>query len=415
MVFFIQNVLIGYFGNHESSRLTFQILIATKSVLISIMVCISFALKQNWNIKKIFSQKIIYFTVAVLMVFSLFFILSPHPTMARAASLRNIAMPLLAFIFGYLIYSGSNFFRIIYMFLYFSVFLAIFGLFEFFFIDDKTLYDTFNIQTVYYAKVNRFVIPGTLFSDIGGYFSRRLVSFTSDPLAVGYWLCFVSLMAFALKRFTIFFILLIPLFLTFNKTAIAIVFISIFLFWVEMRLKNVFIKTFMYSISIGIYVVGILTLYLFVKSSANSHILGLVGGLTQGILNPFGLGLGSGGYFSWIYNITEQGANAYSMGSDSAVGSVAAQIGIVGLVIYLGWFYYIFRAFTKFHLESKTDLRVLTILKTLIFSFIIALPMTENIMSINVNFILFILVGMYFRKMNPLPQKNVENLRLAIA
>lgn len=70
--------------------------------------------------------------------------------------------------------------------------------------------------------------------------------------------------------------------------------------------------------------------------STSIHMAGLVSGIKSLIVTPFGSGVGSGGNFFRLYNPGISREYWLSTGSESAVGTLAYQAGILGLIGFLG-------------------------------------------------------------------------------
>ena len=64
-----------------------------------------------------------------------------------------------------------------------------------------------------------------------------------------------------------------------------------------------------------------------IDSNIRDHTLGLLTGVTQVIQHPLGSGLGSTGF--WGEN--------FAVGTDSTIGTIAGQLGLLGVVLWVGW------------------------------------------------------------------------------
>lgn len=71
-------------------------------------------------------------------------------------------------------------------------------------------------------------------------------------------------------------------------------------------------------------------------NSAMTHAAGLILGLRSSVVNPQGAGTGAGGNFSNIFSPAGNTDDWISTGSESAVGVIAYQLGIIGLLL-LAW------------------------------------------------------------------------------
>lgn len=131
--------------------------------------------------------------------------------------------------------------------------------------------------------------------------------------------------------------LTICLFLTFSKGALIIIFsASSFIINFNKKIPSIIKKAFTFSVIF--FILGSILFLLITNSGASEHINGLRTGILAGITHPLGLGLGNAGNYA---SLVIDGPRA--PGAESGIGTLFAQLGIIGASIYLSFIIFIFK------------------------------------------------------------------------
>lgn len=397
--FSVQNIWIGFVSGSHFERQNGQILIGLKSLYIIIYLFILFLYDVNKRQYQFFRniKSADWFGLLFIAFVLISGILtnSSIPIMSKITNSRNFIMPILAFYLGRLLYPEEIEIRNIVKFLLnFAVITSLIGFIEFFLINDDVLFDFINLPEVYYAKIGLRTIPGTLFTRIGEFRSRRLISIFYDPITAGFFFTVTFVYAVQYKKIVYSIIIGLALFLTFHKASWAIAVFYIGIIFSERLKRNIF-RILIYSSFIGGFVALAYILIEIIPSSATVHFIGLRSGIQSAINFPLGNGLGSGGYFSWMYGVTSSNKYAYQLGSESGIGSIGYQLGLLGLILYIFWLYFItidIRNKIK-SIESIWLKKYSLTTFALVFSYFFIFSLSENALSIYNNYIIFISSG----------------------
>ena len=131
--------------------------------------------------------------------------------------------------------------------------------------------------------------------------------------------------------------LAICLFLTFSKGALVILFCaSSFIVHFNKKVPLFIKKAFTFLVSF--FILGSIAFLLISNSGASEHITGLKTGILTGLNHPLGLGLGNAGNYA---SLVIDGPRA--PGAESGIGTLFAQLGIIGASIYIGFVVYTFK------------------------------------------------------------------------
>jgi hypothetical protein len=330
------------------------------------------------------------------------FIISNAPFLSKASNLRNFIMPIILILLGRkLLFSVSSLKKIITWLYYITILFCIIGLIEYFIIEDQLLFQILGVKQVFLAKIGKEIIPGTLYSREAGIYIRRMISIFYDPLTTGFFFSIVFAYSLAIKKYIFLPLILFCLILTYHKAGLLLALITgSYLIIQKMNIK--IIRT---SLVITMFLTLIVTAYFYIlnyPSSAISHLKGLYGGLSSIIVKPLGYGIGSGGYFSWMYGIVESSKEAYSLGADSGIGSMGRQIGAPGLILYISWLGILINNLISYRklIEKKQliEIRLLNTSIGLLLSYLLLIFLTENIISLYSNYLIFIFAGVLLER-----------------
>jgi len=399
--FSFQNIWLGIFSGDALNREFGQVLIVLKSLFIVSLIAFLFIqyVIENKKIKLTIS-KVDVFGLLFIAIASVSFIMSSYPILSKASNLRNFIMPILVFFAGRMLVVNSylQFNKILNFIVTFGVFAAIIGLIEFLILDIKTLFFISNSSKVFLAKIGQEVDIPNIYTQFGALLFRRLVSIFYEPLTAGFYFSAAFIISILLKRNFAATILFFALAFTFHKAGWVIAAFTLSYFLIS-RIKPEWVKKPLFIVLTLGFCFSIWVSLVLVQTSVLSHWLGLVGGIQSGFSKPFGHGIGSGGYFSWMYGAIAQDVNRYSFGVDSGVGSISYQLGIVGVFCYFGWIILIFKKLSKLLVvknpiqDNAHFISSILVVKGLLLSYMIVVIFTENALSLYSNYLIFLLSG----------------------
>lgn len=398
-MFCFQNLGLGMISGDYINRTSGQFLIIMKSIFVCCFLAYLIIVRGKLNLRIDYIG-----VVGTLFIIYCFvsFVLSNAPFLSKASNLRNFIMPVILLLLGrHLLFSISSTKKIITWLYYISILFCIVGLIEYFIIEDQFLFQLIGVKQVFLAKIGQELIPGTLYSNEAGIYIRRMISIFYDPLTTGFFFSIVFAYSLAIKKYTFLPLILFCLILTYHKAGLLLVIITgSYLIIQKMNIK--FIRT---SLVVMMFLTLFVTAYFYIMnypSSAIAHLKGLYGGLSSAIVKPLGYGIGSGGYFSWMYGIVENSKEAYSLGADSGIGSMGRQIGALGLILYISWLGILINSLISYRkMIEKNKLVEIRLLNTsigLLLSYLPLIFLTENIISLYSNYLIFIFAGVLLEK-----------------
>lgn len=302
-------------------------------------------LVQSRRIRASRSEVVVFVYLAFLavQVFA-----SDLPWTGRAAGLRAMALlPLLYLIARWLPIGLRHSRKMIHLMVGLAGAVAVFGLIEAYLLPPL-FWLRIGHEEYYLVKVGR-PIQNALYNNMRFWLPwstepiRRIASISGDPLISSYPLAYVlaifGAFVVVLRRFNVAALLLatpilIALVLTLSRGAALSLALAIGLMLVFRRAS---------AFRIGV-VAGILTIVgavvvigegLLHITYGAGHIIELQEGLMRGLQRPFGTGIGSAGSVAaGVINASSGGAGLVA-GGDSYFGSVASQVGVVGLVLFV--------------------------------------------------------------------------------
>lgn len=248
--------------------------------------------------------------------------------------LRVYIAPAVAVILGMMIGNTrtsidySKHLRIIYIFFIFLLLFEIIGL--------DYYYQAINIDNFLAIKYAGIQHPATVYLDemgtsIFGYRYNRFIGPQFNPISLGYTLFFI-MAVFVMARGGLA-VLSVPLFLaaiTFTSKGAftaAVLFILVFRL-IDSRGPTSLFRKIIVQCLMGIYLVMMLAVSMLEgATSGYTHLLGLYGGISSLVSNPFGHGIGFGGTMSSIKGV--------EYGGESGLGFVLSHLGFFGIFLYL--------------------------------------------------------------------------------
>jgi len=398
-MFCFQNIGLGIIGGDNIDRISGQFLIIMKSFFVFCFLVYLIIIKGKINFY-IDNVDIAGWMFILFCFYS--FLVSPAFFLSKASNLRNFIMPVVLLFLGkYLCFNIANIKKIITWLYYLCILFCLIGLIEYFIIEDQLLFQLIGLKKVFLAKIGQELIPGTLYSNEAGIYIRRMISIFYDPLTAGFFFSIVFVYSFAIKKYTFLPLILFCLLLTYHKAGLLLVIITLSYVIIQKMNIKILRKLLVSSMFLTLTVSGYYYILNY-PSSAISHLKGLSGGLSSAIIKPLGHGIGAGGYFSWMYGVSQRGETAYSLGADSGIGSMGTQIGAVGIIFYLYWLYMIFKkllSYRKHQLIDKTiEIKILNVLIGLLLSYFVLIFFTENIISLYSNYLIFIFCGIFLER-----------------
>jgi hypothetical protein len=174
----------------------------------------------------------------------------------------------------------------------------------------------------------------------------RLQSLVGEPVNSAYILGWLTLLSIARGWWLFAFASAVQMFFTFGKGGLILTAVGVLLFIVTNGFKRDRTTVARALVVVGAALIGAVA-YLGVSASGAAivelptlgpHFVGLLSGVANAAASPLGRGLGVGGNLSDVFALTgrETAVNAAAAGlsSESAVGVLATQLGVAGLILY---------------------------------------------------------------------------------
>ena len=402
----LQDIVLGFLYTIIPSAAFIKILFYTKDVMMVLLFlyAIFFRIKNKNN--KYFRWMAVY----LFWVFLQFIIgLLHHTSMIDAmASLRGFILLPCFFVIGYSIkntdYMSSKAKWFIGKFL---IFVAILGICEF--AIDTLLFSTkdfwrntvgfTNYMTDIKGQGDRLVygLPGNFYGHYGGEFfsQKRLVSLWGGPLTAGYVLMmpFIYYLIMVInnkKGWICFAISTISLILTYTRAMIVLCALLAFILVVFYKKKY---KLLLIVIPLAIFVVvwkfKAISNYLF-DGSTYGHIISVINSIKQ--VSLFGSGFGTFGIYSTV-------------GTESAYISCLGQMGIIGLILYLGLNLYLAKRLRILYLATKDNFALALYVMQIIY--LLSGFISEQLNASTTMLPFYIISGFYISEKSPILRQKV--------
>lgn len=382
MLSVFQNVYLGLFSPQLPSAI-----IQMLTVLNFLLACIIFGYlfindKKRDGKRRKFENLMV--TLIVYSIISIIF-LEKYNILSIISSFRNIISIFLFFFIGFLGNKKLELRKFENIILFIGLVVIFVGIYDVF--ANGTLWKNLNITDLWTKKgirVQPSGLPTNFYSSetINGERIRRMASTFADPVHLGAFLFAVYCIAWHRNKKIIAALMIIGTVMTVSKGAWLGLLIFICVYAYYSFPKSVFLCFMGFSGLVGVAFL----IYAF-RTSANSvflHISGLVAAFKGLAKNPFGSGIGSNGVlakqfsgFSINENVTETG-----------LGMVMVQLGIVGLVIYVSYFIYLIKL-----CRCITDKRDAIFSLSLLLSIIANIFFNEVALSPNTCAVYFIIIG----------------------
>lgn len=290
---------------------------------------------RNMTFLEAARSKVIFFYLILVFIYFLLGLMSAG-SISAITYLRVYIVPIIAFVIGYSV--GWGFYKksclyLVFAYLFYLLLSLAPGFWELFridsFFDIKYGMGRSNLGVGYLEDVD---------TSIFGYKIVRLIGPQLAPVSAGYFLLFVCSFFLAVRWRWAAFFLLIPIFFSSKGSFVA----AIFLFLVSFvsRKKTVVGIALLFYFSALIYMSSFRGL-----TSGYTHLQGLLGGFGTMIANPLGNGVGFGG--------TQSSVKGIEYGGESGLGFMLSHFGVVGLLMYSLFLFYLFKNGTGEYLRSN--------------------------------------------------------------
>lgn len=398
----VQNILVILFCKDISTNLNI-VFSAIKELMLYFALLICLCKKKKFSISMINKKELVaVFLYILLLCKNLLF--TPASMNSAILSLRYMLLPILCIYVGRnLIISKKELPNLFKYIITISVFLAVFGLLEMFFLGDefwsKIGYSLYAVKMKGDLADN--LINGVTVNfytwDFFGVPIRRLVSITADPLATAF-LIFLGVAVLITKVIPvnnkighantnplIFVLLFTASILCLSKgififIALTMLVSSYFFNWLPKSLLKV--GTAIVSLAAVLILKSYISNATTVTSSYN-HLIGLQNGFENSKI--LGNGLGTAG--SSVIMLTGAESNV----SESFIGSLVYQLGIVGLVAFAYFIYIQMKNIFLMYKQKKSNILVLSLV--LILGLCICMLLSDSAVSIMGTGIYFIIIG----------------------
>lgn len=273
------------------------------------------------------------------------------PLEIRMAGMRSLALLPTLYLLGRWLYQpGFNLDKLSRLFVSAAIVFALFGLLEALILPEA-FWLAIGHEEYYLMKEGR-TPRGTLYLNMYywdlGQPIRRVASIAGDPLLssytllygallLGFWMLSLGPAKLRVGHLAAL-VALVAMVLTFSRGAIVTLLTGALT--LALSLQSIWIFSFLLVISTlsFVSVFGLFGDLLLQVFSGSSHVRGLQSGLAVGIEHPFGIGIGLSGNLAAARAEASQ-IRIISTGGDSYLGSVATQIGIIGVILAYSVFF----------------------------------------------------------------------------
>lgn len=379
----VQNLYLGL-AAYRITKWELQILLSMNIAV----ACIEFVLVSRSTIlrKKLWVQGVL---IVLLVYMAVLYFMYPATVTAFLASVRNMISPVIFFGVSYFMGKKINDKKMGNYLRWISTLVVLIGLMEY--VWGVGFWKCLNIGQLWELKgigVNVLEIPYNWFSSerINGHYLRRMVSSFADPVNLGTFLFGIFLAAWYRKERLLELAIVVCCILTVSKGALIgylIFFVVYFWYMDRTKISAPIIVSMTASIAVAF-------LYYSKVSSSGSvtvHLNGFINALTLPIKYPFGIGVGNVGVLASVF-----GSKAvYDTGvTETGIGKIIAELGVVGILVYMFFFYKLYRI--PFGWKSA-EKRKYILFYTLLFSIIVNMMFNEVALSPNSCGIYFLLLG----------------------
>jgi hypothetical protein len=384
-----QNVYLTFVAEAlDNSRLHFAIIL---NFIFSLALYVVLVARKKSRLEPALQKLINSVTVAliflVLYAAATVVLFQPDPTAAVASS-RNIIAPFLFLLIGLHASpwaKGTVYLRYLVLLGFAAV---IFGFIE---ANVPHFWDTLNLRGLWEKKGISVQVdsglPRNFFASeqlVPGEFLRRMAGPFADPVNFGTFLFAVFMAAWYLKGLLSKILTVVAIVLAVSKGAL----LGLFVFFAVWT-RN-FASKISYVIALLVLGAGAISFYTFTLTSSTgsttAHIDGFAAAFIEFPHHPLGRGLGSSGVLAGLFS---EGSESTSAVTESGLGMVIGQLGIVGLIIYV-----VFFVLVSQHVLRIRDRRERTLAAGLLGGFMLNAAFNEVALSPNSAAPYFIILGL---------------------
>ncbi|SNZ04795.1 hypothetical protein SAMN05421503_0766 [Terribacillus aidingensis] len=378
-----QNLYLSFVSPYADAS-QIQLMVITNFLYSAILIGVIY-IKTPYRFNKALYQKmLILFIVLVLYSLATIIIFNAHITSALA-SLRNVMTPMLFILIGLIASSNVILSRYLRYLSYIVIFVVIFGFAERFLIKD--IWHIIHLPDLWTKKglpLNAFTgLPGNFYSSemVGGQQLRRMVSSFADPVNLGTFLFFGFMVAWYLRNKFLAILLIISIGLAVSKGAILGLLIFSVVWAYHKFSKAIFILVMIGTCAAG----GAFVVYSMMNSTMSMllHITGFFAAFPELVNHPLGRGLGNIGVLAGLYS-----SGAQTEITESGLGMIIGQLGILGLILYVYFFTFILKQSHTIQVRKDKIL-----LQTLTLGILANITFNEVALSPNSSAVYFITIG----------------------
>lgn len=380
-----QNVYLGVFSP-QLSKFSVQLLVIINFVYAITLLLFLLVSRKTGDNSESFSILIKNYIAILILCSLLSAVISRGNPISMISSFRNIISVLLFFYMGYIASSRCDVRSFYEVLVAIGVVVVIFG-----FVDVASrgeLWKSLNITDLWTKKgiaLQPSGLPTNFYSSetINGSRIRRMASSFADPVNLGSFLFVVFVLCWRNKHFIFAILTIFAIALTVSKGALLGLLIFFCVYAYHRLPRFVFVGTL-----IGTFCVGVAFLLFASNSGANSvfvHISGFTSAFKSLLNHPFGNGLGSNGVLARQFS--DQSANSDI--TESGIGMIIGQIGLIGLVVYVLFFLNVTRL--SFTIRDEEN-RILA--GTLVISLLVNICFNEVALSPNTCAAYMLIVGL---------------------
>jgi hypothetical protein len=351
-----QNVYVGVITPYISSTQV-QILVVLNFIF-GALLCLAGYVTRPRGVAENLTQATVWILVLLMGYAGLTAVAFHSAPMSAFASLRNVVNPPLFFLLGLVLAHRTVLGRFLRYIAYLAGALFIFGVYERY--VNQNIWSTLHLGELWTKKgipiSTALDLPYNFYSSetIHGEQLRRMVSSFADPVNYGTFLFFGYMTAWYLRRYLLGILMIMATVLTISKGAM----LGLLVFgvlWAKVNTsRTVFVAT---SVAAGAAGAAFIA-YSLTHSTASTltHLTGFTDAFKQLPSHPLGHGLGNVGVLAGLYS-----TGASTGITESGIGMIIGQLGVIGLGLYLAFFRLIYMA-TKAIPEPRTKLLAMSLL-----------------------------------------------------
>lgn len=377
-----QNVYLGIFSPKLSS-MAVQLLTVLNFIL-ACMIFVDLFLSYRGTDKRK-NKLFLFFILLIGYSFVSIAFLNRINILSIVSSFRNVSSVFVFFFIGYFSSKKLELRKFENIILFFGVVVMAVGIYDM--LTGGEMWRNLNITDLWTKKgirVQASGLPTNFYSSetINGERIRRMTSTFADPLNLGAFLFAVFCIAWHRKKRALEILMIVGMVLTVSKGAWLglLIFMCVYAYYYFPRL------IFLEAIAIS-GLLGMAFLVYAFRTSANSvflHISGLTAAFKGLIRNPLGSGIGSNGVLAKQFSGFASNADV----TETGLGMIISQLGIVGLFVYVMYFKNIIKSCMR-----TLDKRDAVFILSMVLSVVVNILFNEVALSPNSCATYFLIIG----------------------